>query len=129
MFSLHSHREFLEGYNTMDALSSLMHCPPSYLALLLLIFGIIVINVVKNMGVTSTKGILSTTAKAGFVSMFVSIAFLGVIYIGIAYLGAVITEEYGLFETGGPILSHATTHYFGTFGAVLLAVIIILACF
>ena len=102
---------FLEGYNTMDALSSL-------------VFGIIVINVVKNMGVTSTKGILSTTAKAGFVS----IAFLGVIYIGIAYLGAVITEEYGLFETGGPILSHATTHYFGTFGAVLLAVIIILAC-
>ncbi|MCJ7840076.1 branched-chain amino acid transport system II carrier protein [Lederbergia sp. NSJ-179] len=102
---------FIEGYNTMDALSSL-------------VFGIIVINVIRNMGVTSKKGILAAAAKTGFVS----IIFLGVIYIGIAYVGAVVTEKFGYFETGGPLLSQATSYYFGTLGAILLAVIIILAC-
>src|SRR5690625_838676 len=43
---------FTEGYNTMDALASL-------------VFGIIVINAVRAMGVTSTRGVLAATAKSG----------------------------------------------------------------
>lgn len=47
---------FLEGYNTMDALASL-------------VFGIIVINAIRSMGVTSTTGILKTTIKAGSIAI------------------------------------------------------------
>ena len=102
---------FTEGYNTMDALASL-------------VFGIIVINAIRSMGVTSTKGIIGATAKAGGVAIF----FLGVIYAGIAYLGATSTGLFGLFDNGGPVLSSASEHYFGSFGAVLLSVVIFLAC-
>jgi LIVCS family branched-chain amino acid:cation transporter len=48
--------------------------------------------------------------------------------VGIAYLGATTTKVFGLFETGGPVLSHASTHYFGSFGSIMLAIIILLAC-
>jgi len=102
---------FIEGYNTMDALASL-------------VFGIIIINAVSQMGVKSRKGILSATGKAGFVA----VALLGLIYLGIAYLGATTTGALGLFETGGPVLSGAASHYFGTVGVVLLAILITLAC-
>ncbi|MDS9471805.1 branched-chain amino acid transport system II carrier protein [Sporosarcina pasteurii] len=102
---------FTEGYNTMDALASL-------------VFGIIVINAIRSMGVTSKRGILAATAKTGVVAT----AFLAIIYVGIGYLGATSTERFGLFDTGGPVLSQASTYYFGTFGLVLLGVVIILAC-
>ncbi|MCG3087715.1 branched-chain amino acid transport system II carrier protein [Sporosarcina cyprini] len=102
---------FLEGYNTMDVLSSL-------------VFGIIVINSIRALGVTDNVQIMKATAKTGVVAA----GFLAIIYIGIAYLGASSTGTFGLFETGGPVLSKASSYYFGTFGTVLLAVIIILAC-
>ena len=102
---------FTEGYNTMDALASL-------------VFGIIVIATVRKLGVTSPKGILSATLKSGVVAA----GLLAVVYAGIAYLGSTSTSTLGLFETGGPVLSGASSHYFGTFGTLLLAVIITLAC-
>ncbi|MEK4487545.1 branched-chain amino acid transport system II carrier protein [Psychrobacillus sp. FSL H8-0484] len=102
---------FTDGYNTMDALASL-------------VFGIIVINAIRSMGVTSTKGILVATAKSGAIAVF----FLGVIYAGIGYLGATSVNLFGLFDNGGPVLSSASGHYFGSYGAVLLSVIILLAC-
>ena len=102
---------FMEGYNTMDALASL-------------VFGIIVINAIRAMGVSSTRGVLLASAKSGAVA----IGFLGIIYVGIAYLGATSTEMFGLFETGGPILGNAASYYFGTAGTVMLSIIIILAC-
>jgi branched-chain amino acid:cation transporter, LIVCS family len=102
---------FMEGYNTMDALASL-------------VFGIIVINAIRGMGVSSTRGVLMASAKSGFVAT----AFLGLIYVGVAYLGATSTELFGLQETGGPVLGKAASYYFGTAGTVMLSVIIILAC-
>jgi LIVCS family branched-chain amino acid:cation transporter len=102
---------FLEGYNTMDALASL-------------VFAIIVIGAVRSMGVKSNKGILNATAKAGIVAIIL----LGVIYAGIAYLGATSTQVFGIAETGGPVLSNAASYYFGTFGSILLAIVITLAC-
>ncbi|KAA0965075.1 branched-chain amino acid transport system II carrier protein [Sporosarcina sp. ANT_H38] len=102
---------FIEGYNTMDALASL-------------VFGIIVINVIRSMGITSKRGILAATAKSGAVAT----AFLAILYVGIAYLGATSTEAFGLFDTGGPVLSATASYYFGAFGSVMLAVIILLAC-
>ncbi|WP_341202236.1 branched-chain amino acid transport system II carrier protein [Planomicrobium okeanokoites] len=102
---------FLEGYNTMDALASL-------------VFGIIVIASVRKLGVTSAKGVLAATLK----SAVIAAVLLAVVYTGIAYLGATSTGTLGLLETGGPVLSGASAHYFGTFGQLLLAVIITLAC-
>lgn len=102
---------FKEGYNTMDALASL-------------VFGIIVINAVRAMGVVSKRGILLATVKTGAVATF----FLAVIYLGIAYLGATSTSVLGLSKTGGPVLSGTSAHYFGNFGLVMLGVVILLAC-
>lgn len=102
---------FTEGYNTMDALASL-------------VFGIIVINSIRSMGVTSRKGILVATAKTGVVATF----FLALIYVGIAYLGATSVGEIGLLKTGGAVLSQTSMHYFGTMGLGLLGIVIILAC-
>ncbi|MBO0962249.1 branched-chain amino acid transport system II carrier protein [Neobacillus sp. MM2021_6] len=101
----------MEGYNTMDALASL-------------VFGIIVINAIRSMGITSTRGILTASAKSGIVA----IVFLGIIYVGIAYLGATSTEAFGLFDTGGPVLGKAASYYFGSVGTVMLSIVIILAC-
>lgn len=102
---------FTEGYNTMDALASL-------------VFGIIVIHVIRSMGVVSRKGIMVATAKTGSIA----ILFLALIYIGIAYLGATSVEKFGLFDNGGLVLSSASSYYFGSVGALLLSVVIILAC-
>ncbi|MBF6634963.1 MAG: branched-chain amino acid transport system II carrier protein [Planococcus sp. (in: Bacteria)] len=102
---------FTEGYNTMDALASL-------------VFGIIVISAVRKLGVNSPKGVLTATLKSGVVAA----ALLAIVYTGIALLGSTSTATLGLMETGGPVLSGASGHYFGNFGSSLLAVIIILAC-
>lgn len=102
---------FIEGYNTMDALASL-------------VFAIIVINSIKALGVKSEKGILKATFKSGLISAI----FLSVIYVGIAFMGSVTVEKYGLFDTGGPVLSSVASYYLGAFGLVLLAIIMILAC-
>lgn len=102
---------FTEGYNTMDALASL-------------VFGIIIINIIRSMGVTDKRGILAATAKSGAVAT----AFLAILYVGIAYLGATSTSVLGFLDTGGAVLSGASTHYLGSFGLVMLSVIIILAC-
>ncbi|MFK2825430.1 branched-chain amino acid transport system II carrier protein [Bacillus sp. B190/17] len=102
---------FLEGYNTMDALASL-------------VFGIIVINAVRALGVTAKREVLAATVKSGAVA----ITLLAIIYVGIAYLGATSTEKFGIFETGGPVLNSAASYYFGSLGTIMLSVIIILAC-
>src|SRR5699024_12738200 len=99
---------FIEGYNTMDALASL-------------VFGIIIINAVSQMGVKSRKGILSATGKAGFVA----VALLGLIYLGIAYLGATTTGVLGLLESGVHVLSGDAFLSFGNVGVVLIDVFII----
>ncbi len=102
---------FTEGYNTMDALASL-------------VFAIIVINVLRNMGLKTRSEILSATFKTSAVAALL----LGSIYVGIAYLGATSTDALGLLETGGPVLSGTSEYYFGSIGLIILAVLIILAC-
>ncbi|MCJ8007180.1 branched-chain amino acid transport system II carrier protein [Lederbergia wuyishanensis] len=102
---------FLDGYNTMDAIASL-------------VFGIIVINSVRSFGITTKGGIIRATTISGLIA----ISLLAAIYIGIAYMGATSTEAFGLSENGGPVLSNAASYYFGTFGLILLALLITLAC-
>ncbi|KAB7668884.1 branched-chain amino acid transport system II carrier protein [Bacillus sp. B1-b2] len=102
---------FKEGYNTMDALASLA-------------FGIVVISAIKNQGITDIKSIAKTTWKSGIFAMVLMM----VIYGAITYMGSSSVQAVGAFENGGLIFAAVAEHYFGSFGGVLLAVIIVLAC-
>ncbi|MEQ6354009.1 branched-chain amino acid transport system II carrier protein [Lysinibacillus sp. M3] len=102
---------FKEGYNTMDALASLA-------------FGIVVINAIKSAGITERKEIAKATWKSGIFAM----ALMMLIYGLITYMGASSVEAVGTFDNGGLIFAAVADHYFGSFGAILLAVIIVLAC-
>ncbi|WP_010288889.1 branched-chain amino acid transport system II carrier protein [Kurthia massiliensis] len=102
---------FKEGYNTLDALASLA-------------FGIVVINAIKQQGITDKKQIANATWKAGLFAILL----MGVIYGFITYMGATSVSAVGSFENGALIFAAVADHYFGSFGAVLLAIIIVLAC-
>lgn len=102
---------FKEGYNTMDALASLA-------------FGIVVINAIKGQGITKTKDIANATLKSGIFAM----ALMMLIYGLITYMGASSINAIGTFDNGGQIFAAVAQHYFGSFGAILLAIIIVLAC-
>jgi branched-chain amino acid:cation transporter, LIVCS family len=102
---------FVEGYLTMDAIAAL-------------VFGIVVINRVHEMGIKKASKVRSYTIKAGI------IAGLGLsfVYISLSYLGAASVEGIGLQDNGGAILSAVTSHLFGPFGSILLALVITGAC-
>ncbi|WP_462412940.1 branched-chain amino acid transport system II carrier protein [Neobacillus sp. Marseille-QA0830] len=102
---------FKEGYNTMDALASLA-------------FGIIVIHAIKGQGITDKKEIAKATWKSGIFAM----ALMMLIYGLITYMGASSVTATGTFDNGGLIFAAVAQHYFGPFGAILLAIIIVLAC-
>lgn len=102
---------FLEGYNTMDALASLA-------------FGVIVIQTIKDLGVTKPSQIALDTIKSGFLS----VVLMGIIYASLAYLGTMSIGQFPISENGGIALAQISNHYFGTFGSILLAVIVTVAC-
>lgn len=102
---------FKEGYNTMDALASLA-------------FGIIVINAIKRAGITDKKEIAKATWKSGIFAM----ALMMLIYGLITFMGASSVGTVGTFDNGGQIFAAVAEHYFGAYGAILLAIIIVLAC-
>lgn len=102
---------FKEGYNTMDALASLA-------------FGIVVIQAIKWRGITESRQIAAVTFKSGLVAMIL----MTVIYGCITFVGGTSAAQVGLLENGGLIFGAVSNHYFGTFGGLLLAAIIVLAC-
>ncbi|WP_096199991.1 branched-chain amino acid transport system II carrier protein [Bacillus sp. FJAT-45350] len=102
---------FKEGYNTMDALASLA-------------FGIVVINAFKRQGITDTQDISKATLKSGIFAMGLMMLIYGLI----TYMGASSVTAIGTFDNGGLIFSAVSQHYFGSYGAVLLGIIIVLAC-
>lgn len=102
---------FKDGYNTMDALASLA-------------FGIIVIQAIKRLGITNKKEIAQATLYSGIFAM----ALMAVIYGLIMYMGASSVMQIGTFENGGQIFAAVADYYFGSYGAILLAIIIVLAC-
>lgn len=102
---------FLEGYNTMDALASLA-------------FGIVVVQTIKNLGVTKPSEIAKDTVKSGLISIIL----MGIIYASLAYLGTMSVGQFPISENGGIALAQISQFYFGSFGSVLLAVIVTVAC-
>ena len=102
---------FLDGYNTMDALASV-------------VFAILVIDFVRLSGATSRAVITKTVMEVGAIA----VALLGIVYVFIANIGATSVERFGLFETGAPVLSVSANYLFGDFGQIILAIIVLLAC-
>ena len=102
---------FTEGYNTLDVLASLA-------------FGIIVIRALQGVGVTEPKDIAMGLVKAGFVACSI----MAVIYGFLAYSGATSVTTLGLAKNGGITMAQMNAFYFGNVGAILLAIIVTLAC-
>ena len=102
---------FLEGYNTLDVLAGLA-------------FGIVIIQVVRDLGVKEPKDIAANTVKAGVFGFIL----MSLIYVAITLMGAQSRNILPLAKNGGIVLSQVAQHYFGPFGGILLAVTVILAC-
>jgi LIVCS family branched-chain amino acid:cation transporter len=102
---------FQEGYLTMDALAAL-------------VFGIIVINAIREKGALERKSILSVCLQATLIAA----AMLAVIYSSLTYIGASSVSAFGILANGGEVLNLVTSHYFGTFGGIVLGIIVLLAC-
>ncbi len=102
---------FLEGYNTMDALAGLA-------------FGIIVVQVIRDLGVNEPGSIAGSTVLSGILGC----SLMAVIYIAVTVVGV---QSRGMFETsenGGIALAQISQHFLGSAGLFVLAATVTLAC-
>lgn len=102
---------FQEGYLTMDTLASF-------------VFGIIVINAIRDKGVVSNKEIAKVCTQAGIIAA----GCLAVIYVVLSYLGATSVTAIGKAANGGIILAAVANYYYGALGNVILGIAITFAC-
>ncbi|MFT5881417.1 MAG: LIVCS family branched-chain amino acid:cation transporter [Moritella sp.] len=104
---------FLEGYNTMDTFASLM-------------FGMLIINVLKSKGVSDKASQFKYLVMAGSIAA----AGLAFVYIALFYLGA--TSQSLMAGTadvnGAVILASYVQALFGLPGQYILAAVVTLAC-
>ncbi|MFJ8119870.1 branched-chain amino acid transport system II carrier protein [Bacillus mycoides] len=101
---------FTEGFLTMDALGAL-------------VLGIIIINAIKEKGITDQTAIAKSTMVAGCIA---AIGLTG-IYLSLAYIGAT-SIELGIFDNGGTLLTTVVQKLFGQSGLLLLGFSILCAC-
>ncbi len=101
----------LEGYNTMDALAGLA-------------FGILVVDVIRSLGVEKPEDVAESTVKAGIFSSIL----MAVIYILVTVIGAQSRGVFPASPNGGEALADIADYYFGSVGAVILAVTVTVAC-
>lgn len=102
---------FIEGYLTMDTIAAL-------------VFGIVVINAIKDKGVTNRSEIAKVSIQAGIIAAIG----LALVYISLGYLGATSVDAIGTADNGGAILSGAANYLFGYFGNIVLGLAITFAC-
>ncbi|MCK1994742.1 branched-chain amino acid transport system II carrier protein [Peribacillus muralis] len=102
---------FREGYLTMDTLASF-------------VFGIIIINAVKAKGATTKKQIMIVCGKATAIAAVI----LATIYTALSYMGASSVQKLGHLDNGGIILAKVSDYYFGSYGGILLGLMITVAC-
>ncbi|MDO3411606.1 branched-chain amino acid transport system II carrier protein [Saccharibacillus sp. CPCC 101409] len=102
---------FQEGYLTLDALAAT-------------IFGIIIVNALKDRGVTARGELMSICARA----IAVAAVLLAVIYSSLSYMGAASVGKLGVLGNGADVLAKVSAYYFGPYGSVLLGLMITVAC-
>ncbi|WP_031513548.1 branched-chain amino acid transport system II carrier protein [Desulfofalx alkaliphila] len=101
---------FLEGYNTMDALASV-------------IFGLVIVNAIKAKGITNNNEIARVTIWAGVIAA----AGLAAVYVGLAYVGATSGSNF-TGDNPGQLLAYLTKSLLGSTGQMVVAITIALAC-
>jgi LIVCS family branched-chain amino acid:cation transporter len=102
---------FIEGYGTMDAIAGLA-------------FGIVVIDIIRDMGLKDDGDIAKEVLKSGVITGIL----MAVIYIATIIMGA---QSRGLFElsaNGGIALAQISNHYLDSIGSLVLALTITFAC-
>ena len=100
-----------EGYGTMDAIAGLA-------------FGIVVVGVIRQMGVTEDSAVAKEVLHSGVLAGLL----MAIIYILTILMGA---QSLGLFEVsenGGIALAQISSHYLGRVGTLVLAITITFAC-
>lgn len=102
---------FVQGYQTMDALAAL-------------VFGIVIVNAIKDSGVESE----SLHTRYTIIAALIAATGLALVYVSLIYLGATSGSLTPDATTGVKILTSYVQHTFGPWGMVLLAVVILLAC-
>ncbi|MEB6550933.1 branched-chain amino acid transport system II carrier protein [Heyndrickxia sporothermodurans] len=102
---------FQDGYLTMDTLAAF-------------VFGIIVLQAIKDKGISGKGKIMSTCLKAGLIAA----GLLVVIYTALSFIGASSVKELGILNNGATILAGVSNHYFSQYGRILLGFIVIAAC-
>lgn len=105
---------FTEGYLTMDAIAAIA-------------FSIIVIKSIRNMGVTNQKELFAGTARAALIAA----GLLGAIFISLGWIGNRVdlgAASAGSQNLGTFLLTFVADEAFGSFGVILLGVIVFLAC-
>ena len=102
---------FLEGYMTMDALAALM-------------FGVVIVTNLKSHGISDKSSLFHYSIITGIIAA----AGLALVYLSLFYLGATSREIAPEPGNGGQILATYVDTLFGTFGSVLLAGVVTLAC-
>ena len=100
-----------EGYGTMDAIAGLA-------------FGIVVVNVIRQMGVTDDTAVAGEVLHSGILAGIL----MAFIYILTILMGAQSLGLFAVSENGGIALSQLSSHYLGRAGLVILAVTITFAC-
>lgn len=103
---------FLYGYQTMDTLAALN-------------FGMIVAMNVREKGIKKEKSVMFETINAGWIAGLLLFAVYGML----AYVGAVSSGAFPDTVDGTETLTKTVLFLFGKVGAVLLAVIFVIACF
>ena len=101
----------LEGYNTMDALAGLA-------------FGIVVVEAIRGLGAEEPGEIAKSTVKAGVFSSLL----MALIYVLVTVMGAQSRGVFPASANGGEALARIAGYYFGTAGALVLAVTVTVAC-
>ncbi|MEH7741575.1 branched-chain amino acid transport system II carrier protein [Bacillus subtilis] len=102
---------FQEGYLTLDALVAF-------------VFGIIIVNALKEQGASTKKQLMVVCAKAAAIAA----TLLALIYTALSYMGASSVEKLGLLENGAEVLAKVSSYYFGSYGSILLGLMITVAC-
>ncbi|RAI82610.1 branched-chain amino acid transport system II carrier protein [Macrococcoides goetzii] len=110
---------FTSGYQTMDAIAAIA-------------FSVIVINAIKDKGITKETGLFKQTVLAGIIAAIA----LGFIYLTLGWIGshyhlsaAQLSEiKKNELDLGTYILTHVAHDTFGTFGKLLIGIIVSLAC-
>ncbi|GAL10706.1 branched-chain amino acid transport system carrier protein [Vibrio astriarenae] len=89
-----------------------------------LMFGMLIVDAIRSKGVTDT----TATKKYLVSAAVIAAAGLAFVYVSLFYLGATSAAVAAGADNGGAILSLYVQALFGSYGQIVLSVIVLLAC-